>query len=592
MPTSFTHTPTVANPGRAGPHPGHADRLALARTVAADPTQQVLLLDQDNQGAGWVPLADAVQSGAACAVRVADRLLAVDADDPGAGYLQLLDLLCALYVPHVEIASGGGAHRRHLWVVLGDLPADLHSRLVAGVRALGLDVRAGGSLIRPPLTPHRSGAVPTLLSPTTPTQTQQVLAGPGCGPERAQLLADALPDRAGAPPGGDRPTPLPAPLPDRARHLLDHRDPRYETRSEQLRAVLVSLANAGWDQRAVVDLVLAHPVGERAHRKRDPRGWLGDQYQRAVVWVAAHPAVGDRTETRLLLARCRSAAASWVWDRGLGSAPATLARVLGAVLDQAADAGTLQVSVSVRQLAERAGVGRSAAERALGVLCSQRVLQRVRAASGTDAATYRIDTNHQVLAGGVPVGGDRQRDTRSDTPPTVPSVPETHTPPCDPASWLPDHDGWRWGGLGGSALRVAQLLDPDTPQTAGQIAAAAGLSRSWVLVLCRRLAAAGLVSRTDAGWLPAAPETRRAALEQAAERFGTAGTGERHRERHAAERGSWERLLQLRLARQHAVRVPDADDPGRVWLVDRETGVLLGSSLVPPAPPPPDQVAA
>jgi len=594
MPTCSKHTQTITHLTSALPIPTTADRLALARTVAADPTERALRLDQDNGADGWVSLPAGVESGCAFAVRVADRLLAVDADDPGPGYLQLLDLLCALYVPHVELASGGSDHRRHLWVVLGDLPADLRTQLVGAVRALGLDPRAGGSPIRPPLTPHRSGPVSTLLAPLTPAQAVSVLAGPGCGPDRAQLLADALPDpmHQPLPARPHAPTTPHARLPDRTRYLLDHRDLRYSTRSEQLRAVLVSLANAGWDQTAAVDLVLAHRVAERAHSKRDPRGWVAEQYQRALSWVAAHPPVGDLVDTRVELARCRSAAASWVWQRGLGSAPATLARVLGAVLDVAADAGTLRPSVSVRQLAERAGVGRSAAERALGVLCSQRVLVRVRRASGTDAATYQIDTHHQVLS----LGGDRQRDTKPDTPPAVSSVPQTVTPPCDPRRWLPDHDGWRHGGLGGSALRVAQHLDPDTPLTARQIAARCGLSRSWLLVLLRRLAAAGLVERTDAGWLPAPPETRSQALERAAERYGTAGTGERQRERHAVDRASWDRLLALRLARRHAVLVPDSEDPDLVWLVERDTGVLIGSRRAPappPTPPPPrDQVAA
>ncbi len=590
MPTSSTSTPTITQPAGSVTLPDQTVRLALARTVAADPTDRVLVIDQDNHGERWVDLPDAVSDGCAFALQVSGRLLAVDADDPGQTYLQLLDLLSGLYVPHVELASGGGSHRRHLWVVLGDLPADLRDRLIGAVRALGLDVRAGGSLIRPPLTPHRTGTtMSTLLAPLTPTQAVAVLAGPGVGPDRARLLVDALTDDPTHQQVPARPhtPPHQTPLPDRTRYLLDHRDMVYSSRSEQLRAVLVSLANRGWTQSAVVDLVLAHPVGERAHSKRDPRGWVSDQYESARSWVAAHPPVGDLTDTRVELARCRTAAAAWVWQRGLGSAPATLARVLGAVLDIASDAGVLTVSVSVRQLAERAGVGRSAAERALHVLVGQRVLRQRRRGSGTDAATYQIDTHHQVLS----LGGDRQRDTKPDTPPTVSSVPLPHTPPTDPRSWHPDHDGWRHGGLGGSALRLAQHLDPDQPRSAAQIAAQVGLSRSWVLVLLRRLRSVDLIAHTPDGWVAAPPEIRTAALERAAERYGTAGTGQRHRERHAAERAAWSRWLQLLLARRYAV---EQIDDGVIWLICRDTGELLGSrpAPAPPPTPPPDQVAA
>jgi len=432
--------------------------------------------------------------------------------------------------------------------------------------------------------------VSTLLAPLTPAQAVSVLAGPGCGPDRAQLLADALPDpmHQPLPARPHAPTTPHARLPDRTRYLLDHRDQRYHSRSEQLRAVLVSLANHGWTQTAAVDLVLASRIGDKAHQQRDPRGWLGAEWTRAVAWVAQHPAVGDRTDTRVELARCRTAAAAWVWQRGLGSAPATLSRVLGAVLDIAADAGVLQVSVSVRQLAERAGVGRSAAERALSVLVGQRVLRRVGRARGTDATTYRVDPHHQVLS----LGGDRQRDTRSHTPHAVSSVPLPHTPPQDPRSWHPDHDGWRHRGLGGSALRVAQLLDPDTPRTAGQIAAQVGLSRSWVLVLLRRLLAADLIVHTPDGWVPGPSETRTAALDRAADRYGTAGTGQRQRDQHAAERAAWSRWLSVLLARRHAV---EQIDDGVVWLICRETGELLGSRPAPappPTPPPPDRVTA
>jgi hypothetical protein len=126
-------------------------RTALAMAVATDPHPAALLLDAGNQPAGTAPIKVAVVRGQACAVKVASRLVAIDHDNVGADYGETVAALQEARVEYVELASGGAEHRRHLWVALGDVDKGARDRIVAGCAARGVDVRSGGSRMRPPL---------------------------------------------------------------------------------------------------------------------------------------------------------------------------------------------------------------------------------------------------------------------------------------------------------------------------------------------------------------------------------------------------------------------------------------------------------
>jgi hypothetical protein len=413
--------------------------------------------------------------------------------------------------------------------------------------------------------------MPHLLSPPDPAAALTVLTGPGCTDSTVTQLTRQLP-------AVHRPAVVDLPVAGRVSpataQLLQVGDVerQYRTRSEALQAVLVGLANAGIPTDVAVRAVLTSPVASKATEKPDPAGWLAKRYEAAVLWVQAHPAVGDVTATRVEAHRLAQTALTYCWPRGTGAAPATISRVLVALLTVAGEAGRLsQVSVSVRQLAERAGVGHQTAARTLRVLCNLGVLRRERGGTGTHAAIYTVRRSAAPFT-----GGGTQRDTRPDTPPIAPSVSLTS----------PSHDAWRHGALGGSALRIAHLLDPETPRSAADLAAAVGCSVRWVRVLLARLHTYGLAAPGPDGWLPVPSATAERSLDRAAARAGSLGTGQRQRLRHTLERDGWRRhldLLATRRAEERAAGLEQRDLLDRLehdyrGVLDLETGELLRAS--------------
>lgn len=143
------------------------DPLSIAEAISGG--GNALLIDRENNGQGWVPLADAVDSGQAYAVRPQVGIVACDLDT--------LELQAAaeLLVPDLEAErcrivralSGGtrdGLPSMHMWVI-GPVwlnTADVVALL--GQRLPGSALRHGGQPTRPPLSPHRFGGISSFLS--------------------------------------------------------------------------------------------------------------------------------------------------------------------------------------------------------------------------------------------------------------------------------------------------------------------------------------------------------------------------------------------------------------------------------------------
>ena len=53
------------------------------------------------------------------------------------------------------------------------------ARIVKGCTGRGVDVRHGGALMRPPLTPHRIGTRMTMLAPLSVPEAVRILSGAG-----------------------------------------------------------------------------------------------------------------------------------------------------------------------------------------------------------------------------------------------------------------------------------------------------------------------------------------------------------------------------------------------------------------------------
>lgn len=357
-----------------------------------------------------------------------------------------------------------------------------------------------------------------------------------------------------APPGAREPGPL-------VLSLLEHGDDGRPT-AKLVASVVTGLLSAGWSDELVHRTVWSAPgTAHRVQADDRGRGWLAGVVRRQRLWLQTAGAPGDRAQVRLELAGgwWRALTRKWPKLPGHTVSGRTLTAVLVAVLTLADELGrTRGLAVSVRDLAERSGLSRTTAHRALVALQAHRVLSGERGAdrSAGHAATYRLHL-------------DRLPDDSG----------ELEHPGVAPAALqLLTHDGWR--GLGLSAWRLWVALDERGPLPVAELAATIGLSDRWCTVLLQRLALHGLVTRTAGGWTRCAVGVAQVRLTVAAEHCGTVGAGERRRAQHRAEREAQrqarEQWTQRRAAEQ---RTRVWCDPGTGLWWDLDTGEQVGVSV-------------
>jgi hypothetical protein len=517
----------------------------LAEAVSLDPQRPVLLIGADNRGAGFSPLAEAVASGSAFAVKVAEHLLAIDADEVGPDYFRLTETLAEAGVETVEVASGGEG-RRHLYVSLSpDVTADLRSHLTSTIRALGLDVR---HTIRPPLSPHRRAGTATLLTPADPHEAAARLDRRATTGTQVERIIDRL--RRPAATVVSAPAviaTLLAPLPESILTLLREGDTahRYPSTSEAVWAVLLAAANRRWPVGRVIDALSGSPLWSQSSGiARDGEQYVEADYARAVQYVAEHPRSSSGTEVGMLLLRMQASAAVYRFPSGCGSRHETLAAVVSAVLDVAIKAGTVEgLHLSTYALADLATMSQQTAARALATLRRQGVIERTQTARGEMAATYRLNLDHDCFLLDVEV--DEYR-------------------PVDIAQ-----DAFRArGAVGKSGWRLLTIIaSRRTATSEDALMQAYGIrSRKAFRRLLRRLDDAGLIYLTDEGWSAVSSSRRTEVLTDLAQlcdhRHTLGDTGETvtmtvadcQRLRRQQQRKDWEGWLRRRgltAAQQH-----------------------------------------
>ena len=468
------------------------DRQALEQLtveVTGDTSRPVLMIDEGNRAAGWLPLDEALASGRAFAVVPPEHLLAIDVDTTAAGWLRLADALAAAQVEHVEVTSGGAGGRRHVWLSLApDVTSHLRAQLSAHISTEGVTARpqGQGGAIRPPLSPHRTGSRGVLLSPSTVPDAVRVLGARAVTAAQVRHLIAHL----------DRPAqtirvPVSGPLPEDIARLLREGDieGRYASTSEALWAVELAMANRCWN----IDQVLEVLAGSALWPERKGERYIRADYARAQHRVAMSPAITSTVDAQLLIARMRASALDYAWPRGLGASPLTLSKVTAGLLNIAAHAGRVDgLRFSMRQLSLASTSGLASVHRALRVLRAHGVLTQTdgthdmvdRAADGSlnvevYAPTYRINTSAACF----------MLDAA-----------------CDDAQAGADvgSDAWRWhGALGAAAWRLSALLSARVePQTVDELAAAYGTtSTKYLRRVLRRLEVANLAVETVDGWL-------------------------------------------------------------------------------------------
>lgn len=472
-------------------------REVLAHAIARE--DRALLLDVANHavlcGDGrpqWLPIRDALEAveegrAATLAVEVADDVLALDADTlAGAEAIRMLaaELRSAGLRP-VVVASGQPGHL-HLFARLPDRGTrDAFAERARTLHLPGNGVRHGRyQAIRPPGAPHRQGRPTYLLEPATFREVLEALVP--CVAESAGSPTTEFPDV------GDLSANMHA-------LLTTGRNPArgYDSDSERLQAIATSLVNAGYRQADAVRLLpaLIDQPGARRLRKEhdgaDRRRRSGTEaavrylalcLRKAEDLVAKRPAIRAASDDlRAVLDRLEAAARAHRWR---GRAGATDYAVLLACVDIARRAGKLALALAQRTVAERAGV------RAATVVVSRR---RLVSAGWLRRVARGISGQADVWELRIP------------GPPNVPIPPPQGGREKIGTVHAPSQDLWRWGsGLGKSALRVYDLLDPRRSQTTEQLATRAGRpdrnGRRDLRRQLSRLANVGLAGRRPDGW--------------------------------------------------------------------------------------------
>ncbi|MGC5263959.1 helix-turn-helix domain-containing protein [Streptomyces cyaneofuscatus] len=330
------------------------------------------------------------------------------------------------------------------------------------------------------------------------------------------------------------------------------------------RAVAADAARVGWDRATFLQVMLDGPykAGQHARTLHHRRGydkaaaWLQRAWDGAQQYVQSIDPISTRQDFHAALAAFRSRIECTPWK---GVAGKTDLRNLIARMEICSQAGSWDHTVSERDLAERMGCSRTTAHNSNQRLLHAKALRQLDNGSPTEGARWMLisrltsTTSHHWStpkgpeAGGAMSGPEvRQPDTGADI--------DSRT-----AGRLMHLDAFAHHGLGGSGLSVLAALAERDGQSLTELQASASISRPTAYRQVGKLKDLGLIRHEDevyhlsptalegvgtptqdcadpvAGW----PET--------AERLGTAGSTERRRRHHEAQRIHW-RHRQVRLA--------------------------------------------
>jgi hypothetical protein len=373
-----------------------------------------------------------------------------------------------------------------------------------------LEVKASGySLL--PASEHPSGGLyffaarPPTIATVQPRDLPDLLTLAAARATRqdleAQLLALGL-HRSAKPP-------------DLARRILEGDAAtiaRYASRSEAEAAAVASLANAGFTFDNVLSLFLASPgAGKFLEKaKRNPQTatrYLERTWTNAVRWILANP---SPTRSHALTWRAWALSVPWPGATGAVDRAAFLAHCT-----LAARSCTQPHGASAREIAELSGVHRATAAKATNRLVGLGLLRLEVPATFNLSARYALPTPRPILTGQEA---------------TVSHSGDTRNRECRVESSL-GHDLFRRAALGQAGGDVWRALSGQVSE--GEVAKVTGRKVRTVHRKLLTMFRLGLVEPLgDKVWQRASC----ADLDRAAAELGTAGMGERQREKHRAER--------------------------------------------------------
>jgi len=318
--------------------------------------------------------------------------------------------------------------------------------------------------------------------------------------------------------------------------------------------------------------------------------WLHRAYEGASTHVAQTDPIHDRRDFHASLAalRARVEITAWPGTKGKTDLKNLLARI--AICQQRGD---WDHSISERDLAERIGCSRAAVVRSNKRLVTAKRLRKLDSGTGRKGARWMLilavspaqshdeSTPQGQKPGGALCGLTVRQPHRE---PNIDSRTTTHLMPKDAFAFF---------GLSGSGLAIVSALAERNDQTAAELVGTASVSRPTAFRQLGKLVALGLVEKTADVYhlVPTAIEGAGQSTQEctepvqnwdeAAKRLGTAGTGQRRRDRHDRQREHWNKT-QERLAQRR--RPPtETPDPRRVpaqyvtangQVIDPRTGEL------------------
>jgi predicted transcriptional regulator len=367
------------------------------------------------------------------------------------------------------------------------------------------------------------------------------------------------------------------------------------------RALAADAVRVGWSRASFLQVLLDGPykAGQHARMLQHRRGydkaaaWLQRAWDGAQQYVQSTDPISTRQDFHAALAAFRSRIECTPWK---GIAGKTDLRNLIARMEICARAGSWDHTVSERDLAERMGCSRTTARNSNQRLLHAKMLRQLDNGSPTEGARWMlisrlssITSHHWSTPKGPEAGGAmsgpgvRQPDTSADIDSRA-------------AGQLMHLDAFAHHGLGGSGLAILAALAERDGQSLTELRASASISRPTAYRQLGKLKSLGLVRHEGelyhlsptalegigtqspdcaapvTGW----PET--------ADRLGTAGTGERRRRHHEAQRTKWrheqERLAEhRRAARQAPLPHPAVAQPEYVradgCAIDPGTGEVI-----------------
>lgn len=448
---------------------------ALTRTVTTDRRGQ--RLDAQNKVGGWADISTLVADGAAFFVTLDADVLGLDADTREASHLvtQIAHEMREAGLRPVVLESGRPGNL-HLFVRITH--AETFSRYAERAKAGGVDVRRTQ---RPPLSAHRLGLKPRLITPETPSEALSALQ---------RVSVPSAPGKLGKV----------------AQNAL-----RYgkADSSAAVQSVALGAVNAGLSEPWLYSVLRdTRNVGGRkvqAMNEHKARPYVARSYQRALERAATHPVVLDQNGAHATIAEYRRIVDRAHWKGVGGASDYTVLVALYGIADRIGNVA--RIGASVRELAELSGKTIATVSRSLRRLEKDGWLRPIARGSEQRAGRFALTLPLDVLT------VDRERGCE-----------------CRHAVDL-GADVWRWRGLGATKGRLWGALC-DHEQTTDQLAERFGVKAGTMRRHLATLEHDGLARRAQDGWVLVADTD----LEQIALELGTAGNRERDKARHERQR--------------------------------------------------------